>query len=382
MKRIILMSMLILILAACSAGSPEEDLQPVVVETRESETMEPLQQPPTARPSATRTPTVTPTMTQTAPWPLNHAEVTELRFFEAGSKSPILDQREYSHQFDCDEARYIYYELNLEHKPAPDETKSFLVRAVYSGQGGEMIGELETQARIEPGWTWSYHDRGWGWPVSGNWEEGTYQVELYIGGEKVASDTFVMLKESPTPTATGTNTPTPTEEYKAVAVVDTDSLNVREGPGTDYGIVMSVSEGDELEIIGQAYACEWLKIETPEGTSGWVFTELVIYDMPCDEIPPAAIPPTPIPPPATDTPKPQDKSPGKTVKILIKNDTGGTLTLNLSGPASYNFTFGPGNHTINVVSGTYTYTAWGCGGASTSGTKKLNAGTEWRFFCS
>jgi len=320
-------------------------------------------------------------MTPTEPWPLTHAEVSELRFFEAGTNSPAAKSREYSHNFTCDHARYIYYELNLEHSPGPDETKDFLIRAVYSREGGAQIGELETNARIEPGWTWSYHDRGWGWPVAGNWEEGTYRVDIYIGGEKVASDSFEMLKETPTPAATSTETPTPTEEYQAVAVVDTNSLNVREGPGTEYGIRTSVSDGDELVIIGQAYNCEWLKIETSKGVVGWVSADLVSFDMPCDQIPPATIPPTPIPPPATNTPKPQDEPSGKTVKILIENDTGGTLTLNLSGPKSYNFTFGPGNHTINVVAGTYSYTAWGCGGASTSGTKKLNAGDEWRFYC-
>ena len=81
---------------------------------------------------------------------------------------------------------------------------------------------------------------------------------------------------------------------------------------------------------------------------------------------------------AQPTPTP-DTRPRVTVTII--NDTGGTLTLSLSGPASYRFTFSPGRHTIQVVPGTYSYTAWGCGGASTSGTHNLSEGDEWRFWC-
>jgi hypothetical protein len=81
---------------------------------------------------------------------------------------------------------------------------------------------------------------------------------------------------------------------------------------------------------------------------------------------------------AQPTPTP-DTRPRVTVTII--NDTGGTLTLSLSGPASYRFTFSPGRHTIQVVPGTYSYTAWGCGGASTSGTHDLSEGDEWRFWC-
>jgi hypothetical protein len=71
----------------------------------------------------------------------------------------------------------------------------------------------------------------------------------------------------------------------------------------------------------------------------------------------------------------------KMAKVTIQNNTGGYLTLYLNGPVVYNFTLKAGKTVITVRQGTYKYTAWGCGGASDSGTKKLRNGVSWRWFC-
>jgi len=69
------------------------------------------------------------------------------------------------------------------------------------------------------------------------------------------------------------------------------------------------------------------------------------------------------------------------VNVKIRNDTGGYVQLNLTGPATYTFSLAPGNSTIQIIKGKYQYTAWGCGGASVSGTKQLGGGITWTFFC-
>jgi hypothetical protein len=70
------------------------------------------------------------------------------------------------------------------------------------------------------------------------------------------------------------------------------------------------------------------------------------------------------------------------IPILVKNDTGGNLSLSISGPGSYSFNIPPGQQTVYVIAGTYNYTAKGCGGAVLSGTYDLSkAGDEWRFWC-
>jgi hypothetical protein len=79
--------------------------------------------------------------------------------------------------------------------------------------------------------------------------------------------------------------------------------------------------------------------------------------------------------------KQQNKTGGSS-NVNIQNDTGSTVTLILSGPASYRFSLAPGKSTISVIKGTYQYTAYGCGGASISGSKKLGGKSVWRWWCS
>lgn len=70
------------------------------------------------------------------------------------------------------------------------------------------------------------------------------------------------------------------------------------------------------------------------------------------------------------------------IPILVKNDTGGTLSLSLSGPATYNFSIPPGQQNIYVIPGTYNYTARGCGGAVESGMYDLSkSGDGWEWWC-
>ena len=54
-----------------------------------------------------------------------------------------------------------------------------------------------------------------------------------------------------------------------------------------------------MEVIGQAYECDWLKVIIPQGTQGWVAggPKYVIRNLSCDLIPAAPIPPTPTPVP-------------------------------------------------------------------------------------
>jgi len=77
----------------------------------------------------------------------------------------------------------------------------------------------------------------------------------------------------------------------------------------------------------------------------------------------------------------QKNASGGMANIPIQNNTGGTVTLNLTGPATYHFSLAPGRSTISVLKGTYSYTAWGCGGASISGTKNLKGKNLWTWFC-
>lgn len=49
--------------------------------------------------------------------------------------------------------------------------------------------------------------------------------------------------------------------------------NVREGPGTNFAVVMSVDGGDAL--IGYSYTDEWVRVSDDQGRNGWIFRNLV-----------------------------------------------------------------------------------------------------------
>jgi hypothetical protein len=82
---------------------------------------------------------------------------------------------------------------------------------------------------------------------------------------------------SPTATATPTKTPTPTatptETPTAIpgAVVSSNVLNVREGPGTEYQKQGLFNKNDELDVIGRFKDCAWLKVSSRnQSMLGWI----------------------------------------------------------------------------------------------------------------
>jgi hypothetical protein len=142
-------------------------------------------------PEPIQPPTAAPKPTASSEWdiPSLPADLTELRFFEAGYNQPARDERVYSRRFAAAEARYISYELNLEF-PERDSEAVFEVEAVYYRPDGSVLSDFVANYHLQPGWTTSWHAKGWGWDEPGNWSTGQYRVELYVEGQQIASDTF------------------------------------------------------------------------------------------------------------------------------------------------------------------------------------------------
>jgi hypothetical protein len=94
---------------------------------------------------------------------------------------------------------------------------------------------------------------------------------------------------------------------------------------------------------------------------------------------PTPLPPPPPPPRPTAIPYTKTPSCPVNANIEVKNSTGGQITLYLNGPAKFTFYLGGGTTNINVCPGTYSYTAYGCGGASNTGT--ISSGETHEFYC-
>jgi hypothetical protein len=91
------------------------------------------------------------------------------------------------------------------------------------------------------------------------------------------------------------------------AVVNADTLNVRENPGEGAKILMKVTRDTALDILGRYPDNSWVQVRTPNGIAGWVYRPLLTVNIDLAIVPvvnatfiappPTAtsIPPTPVP---------------------------------------------------------------------------------------
>jgi hypothetical protein len=102
-----------------------------------------------------------------------------------------------------------------------------------------------------------------------------------------------------TPTADqATATPQPTSGNASsggqpTALVNAATLNVRQGPGTNYPTVGTLSQGDRVEIVGRNTDSTWWAINFSSGTA-WIFAALTTAQGNLSQIPLVAPPPAPV----------------------------------------------------------------------------------------
>jgi hypothetical protein len=76
------------------------------------------------------------------------------------------------------------------------------------------------------------------------------------------------------PSPTETFTPSPTPPVLGV-VASLQSVNVREGPGVDFGSLTALRPGTGVEVLGTDASGAWLNILMEDGTQGWISSSLV-----------------------------------------------------------------------------------------------------------
>jgi hypothetical protein len=116
--------------------------------------------------------------------------------------------------------------------------------------------------------------------------------------------------DTPTPEVPPTPEPTPTPET-ARLVIDNPTLNVRSGPGTNYGVIGQARNGERYDVTGKNAAGSWYQINF-NGQTGWVAGEYVLVEGDANAIQVAAsIPAPPVQPtrPPAPTAAPQPTAP-------------------------------------------------------------------------
>lgn len=132
------------------------------------------------------------------------------------------------------------------------------------------------------------------------------------------------------PTATiAVATATPMVPSLVDAVVNTQALNLRDGPGTGYQVMDTYRQGTVVDVQGRNAASDWLQVQMPDGRVGWMIASQLQVNVPLAQVVVASAPPlSPTAAPVASTrtaptpavsaiqsspsPTPADSSPGGT----------------------------------------------------------------------
>ena len=87
------------------------------------------------------------------------------------------------------------------------------------------------------------------------------------------------------PEATAAPTPVLTVTVPIPSRTTAGGLRMRSGPGTDYGVLLLLAEGQEVNVLGRDEAGEWLKINLDSGEEGWVTAEFVDVSVAVEALP-------------------------------------------------------------------------------------------------
>ncbi len=103
-----------------------------------------------------------------------------------------------------------------------------------------------------------------------------------------------------------------TDDAAPALFITGETVNVRLGPGIEYGLVSSVNQGQEFDITGRNPLGDWWQICCTNGQTGWVFGQLVRVENAGDVSIAQDIPPAPVavaPAPAAPQPAPVEPAP-------------------------------------------------------------------------
>ncbi len=120
---------------------------------------------------------------------------------------------------------------------------------------------------------------------------------LTVSDPSQAQAELARLQPAATPTAPAPTEPTPFVE------VQSDNLNVRLGPGTDYPIVGQLAVGSQLALVGRDATGDWLVVCCIDDRPGWVAARLVRTGADVQALP-VGLPPTRVPVAPTATAPP------------------------------------------------------------------------------
>ncbi len=129
-------------------------------------------------------------------------------------------------------------------------------------------------------------------------------IEVIEETTLVDESTELFEGESPASLEEGPLLEMPTIEPEQATMTTLVNLNVRRGPGTNYGILGVLREGEQALIVGRSPDGGWWKIECPPGLGLECWSSAGSQFSTAENaanVPVAAVPPPPTSPPASPT---------------------------------------------------------------------------------
>lgn len=86
--------------------------------------------------------------------------------------------------------------------------------------------------------------------------------------------TQVVPLPSATPTLEPTPSPVPFTPFGAMTTVD--YVNLRSNPGYLFSVLKTVNKGTSLTVLGKSPGEDWIYLQTPDQTRGWILRALLV----------------------------------------------------------------------------------------------------------
>lgn len=88
-------------------------------------------------------------------------------------------------RFDRRDARYIYTLVSLKNLAWRSDDQDVVIHLRYYRDDGSLVGDPVIEYRVPRDWEYAELWNGWGWPDAGNWESGSYRVELWLDDRRL-----------------------------------------------------------------------------------------------------------------------------------------------------------------------------------------------------
>lgn len=117
------------------------------------------------------------------------AEISQVRFFEAGKEIPAIKDRNYSGQFSR-QARRVYCEVTYKNNSYKVADAKIAVAVQCYNAAGKPLGERKGFIKPRKEWATANFTVHWGADEPGFWRPGRYTVKISLEGEPAEEHAF------------------------------------------------------------------------------------------------------------------------------------------------------------------------------------------------